>query len=154
MALYQLTQKVYACNEGEKMKKITIIFAVFVVAALLTATVLGLQNGTELENQEAVPEPPEFARDTTITYILEANEEVGAPQVPASWEMENLTPGLLGASNLQYTADGWTVTVSYPVVLEPTYTVAVEYTGEVCFQWAGTVSQTWVVAETNFTVVQ
>lgn len=136
------------------MNKLTIVFAVIVVAALSTATVLGLQNGTAPENQEAVPEPPEFARDTAITYILQAHEELGALQVPASWEMENLTPGLLGASNLQYTADGWTVTVSYPVVLEPTYTVDVEYTGEVCFQWTGTVSQAWVVAETNFTVVQ
>jgi hypothetical protein len=66
--------------------------------------------------------------------------------------MENLTPELFGASNLQYTAAGWTVTVSYPVVLEPTYTVDVEYTGEVCFQWAGTISQIWAVAETNFVV--
>ncbi len=135
-------------------KLTTIVFAVIVVAALSTATVLGWQNGTEPENQEAVPEPPESARDTAIAYILQAHEEVGAPQVPTSWEMENLTPGLLGASNLQYTADGWTVTVSYPVVLEPTYTVDVDYSGEVCFQWTGTVSQTWDVAETNFTVVQ
>ena len=136
------------------MNKLTIVFAVIVVAALSTATVLGLQNGTAPENQEAVPEPPESARDTAITYILQTHEELGATQVSTSWTMENLTPGLLGASNLQYTADGWTVTVSYPVVLEPTYTVDVDYSGEVCFQWTGTVSQTWAVAETNFTVVQ
>jgi len=135
-------------------KLTTIVFAVIVVAVLSTATVLGLQNGTAPENQEAVPEPPESARDTAITYILQAHGELGAPKVPASWAMENLTPGLLGASNLQYTGDGWTVTVSYPVVLEPTYTVDVDYSGEVCFQWTGTVSQTWAVAETNFTLVQ
>jgi hypothetical protein len=155
MALNQPTQKVYDITiKGEKMNKLTILFAFIVVAALSTATVLGLQNGTASENQEAVPEPPEFARDTAITYILQAHEELGAPQVPSSWEMENLMPGLLGASNLQYTADGWTVTVSYPVVLEPTYTVDVKYTGEVCFQWTGIVSQTWTVAETDFKVVQ
>ena len=154
MALNQSPPKLSAYNEGEKMKKLTIIFAVIVVAALSTATVLGLQNGTVPEDQEAVPEPPESARDTAITYILQAHEELSSLQSPDSWVMENLTPGLLGASNLQYTADGWTVTVSYPVVLEPTYTVDVEYAGEVCFQWAGTVSQTWVVAETNFTLVQ
>jgi hypothetical protein len=132
------------------MKKITIIFVVIVSTALLTATVLGLKNGTEPENQESIPEPPESARDTAISYILQAHEEFGAPQVPDSWTMQNLTPELLGASNLQYTAAGWIVTVSYPVVLEPTYIVDVEYTGEISFQWAGTVSQTWAVTETNF----
>ena len=136
------------------MNKLTIMFEVLVVAALSTATVLGLQNGTTPENQVTIPEPPESARDTAITYILQAHEELGAAQVTTSWKMENLTPGLLGASNLQYTADGWTVTVSYPVVLEPIYTVDVDYSGEVCVQWTGTVSQTWAVAETNFTVVQ
>ena len=134
------------------MNKMTAIFVVIIVGALLTATVLGLKNGIDPESPESVPEPPESARDKAIYYILQEHKELGVLQVPASWTMENLTPGLLGASNLQYTADGWTVTISYAVVLEPTYTVDVEYTGEVCFQWAGTVSQTWAVAETNFLV--
>jgi hypothetical protein len=138
----------------KNMSKITVVFVVIVVAALSTATALGLQNGTTPEPQESMPEPPEFARDTAIDYILQTREEVGTLHVPSSWEMQNLTPGLLGASNLQYTGDRWTVTVSYPVVLEPKYTVEVEYTGEYSFQWAGTVSQDRNVAETNFTVVQ
>lgn len=134
------------------MNKITAIFVFIIVGALLTATVLGLKNGIDSESPESVPEPPESARDKAIYYILQEHKELGVLQVPASWTMENLTPGLLGASNLQYAAAGWTVTVSYPVVLEPIYTVDVEYTGGVCFQWTGTVSQTWAVAETNFVV--
>jgi hypothetical protein len=114
--------------KGEKMKKITVAFVVMVVAALLTATALGLQNGTTPESQETAQEPSEFARDTSIDYILQAHEELGALHVPFSWKMQNLTPGLLGASNLQYTGDGGTVTVSYLAVLEPTYTIAVDYT--------------------------
>ena len=137
----------------KNVNKITVALIVVVIATLLTATALGLQNGTAPETHEVVPEPPEFARDTSINYILQAHEELSALSVPSSWETENLTPGLLGASNLQYTGDGWTVTVSYPVVLEPTYTVEIEYTDEVDFQWTGTVSQTWAVAETDFTVV-
>ncbi len=130
------------------------MLVVIAVASLLTATALGLQNGVKPQPQGTEPEPPEFARDTALGYILQTHQEVGALPVPSSWETQNLTPGLLGASNLQYTGDGWNVTVSYPVVLEPTYTVEVEYTGEICFQWAGTVSQNWTVTETNFTVVQ
>ena len=134
------------------MNKMTAIFVVIIVGALLTATVLGLKNEIDPESPESVPEPPESARDKAMYYILQEHKELGVLQVPASWTMENLTPGLLGASNLQYTAAGWTVTISYAVVLEPIYTVDVEYTGEVCFQWAGTVSQTWAVAETYFLV--
>ena len=135
------------------MNKITVVLVVIVAAALSTATALGLQNETTPEPQESAPEPPEFARDTAIDYILQTHE-LGAIPVPYSWETQNLIPGLLGASNLQYTNGGWTITVSYPVVLEPTYTVDVNYTGEVSFQWTGTVSQNWTIAETNFTVVQ
>lgn len=138
----------------KNMNKITVLLVVIVVVAFSTATAFGLQNGITPEPQESVPEPPEFARDTAVDYILQTHEEVGALSVPSSWETHNLTPGLLGASNLQYTGDGWTVTVSYPVVLEPTYTVEVEYTGEASFQWTGTVSQDWNVAETNFTAAQ
>ena len=127
---------------------------VVVVAAFLTATAFGFQNGTAPETQKDVPEPPEFARDTAIDYILQAHEELAALQVPSSWEMQNLTPGLLGAANLQYTRDGWTVTVRYPVVLEPTYTIDVDYTGEISFQWSGTVNQDGNISETNFSVVQ
>jgi hypothetical protein len=152
VALYQPTPLDYDNKEGEKMKKITVVLIIVVVAAFLTATALGLQNGAAPENQESATEHPEFARDTAINYILKAHEELGALSVPDSWEMENLTLIILGASNLQYTNDGWTVNVSYPVVLEPTYTVDIEYTIEVSFQWAGTVSQNGNVVEIEFTV--
>jgi hypothetical protein len=138
----------------KNVNKITVVLVIIVVAVFSTATALGLQNGTTPEPQEYVPEPPEFARDTAIDYILQTHEELGVLPVPSSWETQNLTPGLLGASNLQYTGDGWTVTVSYPVILEPTYTVEVDYTGEVGFQWTGTLSQEGNVVETNFTVAQ
>lgn len=133
------------------MKKTTFTLIVIVVAAFLTATVLGFQNGTSTESNE-VPEPPEFARDTAIDYILSAHEELIALSVPTSWEMQNLTPGILGASKFRYTSDGWNVTVSYPIVLEPTYTIEVDYAVEPGFQWNGTVSHNWNVSETNYTI--
>ena len=125
-----------------------------VVVAFLVATALGLQNSTIPESQNNVPEPPESARNAAITYILQAHTGLDVLQVPFSWEMQNLTPGLLGASNLQYAGNGWNVTVSYPVVLEPTYTVTVEYAGTVSFQWAGTVTNNGNVTETTFTMIQ
>jgi hypothetical protein len=53
------------------MKKITAIFVVIIVGAILTATVLGLKNGIDSENPQSVPEPPESARDKAIYYILQ-----------------------------------------------------------------------------------
>jgi hypothetical protein len=136
------------------MNKMGFVSLIIVVTCFLTATALGMQNGTVPEHPQEKPEPPEIARDEAINYILETHEELVTVQPPTEWEMENLTPGLLGASNLQFTSDGWTVKVSYAVVLEPTYSVEVEHRGEVSFQWTGTVSQNGTVAETSFTLVQ
>ena len=99
-------------------------------------------------------QPPEFGRDTAIDYILQSHEGLGDLQVPSSWETRDLTPGLVGVSNLQYIGDGWTVNVTSPVVAEPTYTVEIEHTGEVCFHWKGTVDQDGNVVEMDFAVVQ
>jgi hypothetical protein len=136
------------------MKKMTLLSVIIVVACFLTATALGMQNGAVPESPEHTPETPEQARDTAINYILQAHEELVPVQFPAEWAMENLTPGILGASNLQFTSGSWTVKVIYAVVLEPTYSVEVEHTGETNFQWSGTVSQNGTVVETGFKVVQ
>lgn len=136
------------------MNKMGLASLIVVIGCFLTATALGFQNGAASESPEATPEPPEVARDTALNYILQAHQELVTLQVPSTWEMQNLTPGILGASNLQYTSGGWTVNVSYAVVLEPTYTVEVNYTGEASFQWTGTVSQNGTVTETSFSAVQ
>ena len=136
------------------MNKIGLVSLVIVISCFLTATALGLQNGTVPESQNETPEPPEVARDKAVEYVLQAHEELVSIQAPSEWEMRNLSPGLLGASNIQYTSGGWNVTVSYPVVLSPTYTVEVNYTGDLSFKWAGTVDQNWTVAETDFALVQ
>jgi len=94
---------------------------------------------------------PEYARDLAIDYILQKHEELSGILVPTSWETRNLTPqGLVGSSKLQYTGDGWTVNVTYPVVLKPVYTFEMEYRGEVNFQWRGTVDQDAKVEELDY----
>lgn len=108
----------------------------------------------EFRRVDITPEPPEFARDTAIDYILQTYEELGGLQVPSSWETRDLTPGLVGASNLQYIGDGWTVNVSYPVVLKPRYTVEIEYVGDTSFTWKGTVDQSGSVDEQEYAVVR
>jgi len=86
--------------------------------------------------------PPEFARDAAIEYLLQKHWGLGGVRTPAYWETWDLTPpGLVGASTQQYVGDGWTVNVSYPIVLSPTYGVEIDYEGDVSFRWKGAVDQ-------------
>ena len=111
----------------------------------------------ELEQKEHVQGellPPESARDAAIEYMLRTHEGLGGLRAPSPWESRDLTPELVGASNLQYIGDGWAVNVSYPVVLRPIYTVEIEYTGEVSIHWKGTVDQEGAVDELEYTVAR
>jgi len=101
------------------------------------------------------PEPPEFARYKAIDYILQTHEGLGGIQTPSSWKTRDLnTERLPGVSKLQYIGNGWTVNVTNPVVLDPTYTVEIEYNNGISFQWKGTVDQDGNVDEMDFTVVR
>lgn len=111
-------------------------------------------NQVEMEGDEE-PQPtihsPEFGRDTAIRFVLVKHEELKGLAVPSSWETKDLTPeGLVGAAKSQYTADGWTVNVSWAVVWRPTYSVVIDFTGDGGFHWEGTVDQTGFVTETAF----
>lgn len=82
---------------------------------------------------------PEGARDIAVEYVKADNPWL---MEHGGWEMENLTPkGLLGYSRLQYTSEGWTVNVSFPVVWKPVYSVEITVDADPVFQWAGSVDQ-------------
>ena len=84
---------------------------------------------------------PEQARDIAVEYVT-ANYPELADEEHGVWEMENLTPeGLMGFSRLQYTSEGWTVEVSFPVVWKPTYSVELTVDTEPVFEWMGSVNQ-------------
>jgi hypothetical protein len=116
----------------------------------------GVGEGSEEPPKEF--KTPEFARDTAISFILRSHGELKGLTAPSTlemrsvtWEERDLTPqGWLGWSKLEYAAEGWTVDVSWAVVLSPKYTVEVSFTGEKAFHWEGTVDQAGVVTETSF----
>ncbi len=103
------------------------------------------------EEPQPTIQPPEFGRDTAIRFVLVKHGELKGLEAPSSWEEKDLTPtGLVGAAKLQYTADGWTIKVSWPVVWRPTYTVEIDFSGDGGFKWEGTVDQAGTVTETAF----
>ncbi len=92
----------------------------------------------------------EDARDMALKF-LQTNHPDASVKLPSEWVESNLVPmGIVGASKIQYTGSGWTITVSAPVVWKPTYEIEVEYIGVNGFQWSGTLPTGGAIVETTF----
>jgi len=92
----------------------------------------------------------EDARDMALKYLQSKHPEANVI-LPEEWVESNLVPeGLVGATNIQFTGEGWTITVSAPVVWKPTYTIDIEYSGATSFNWSGTLPTGGEISETSF----
>jgi len=91
---------------------------------------------------------PYDARNMAIAEMIR-REPVKASSLMAeiTWEMRDLTPELLGASAVQYVGKARSITVSYPVVFQPTYTVEIQYNEVNGFIWRLTVDQAGKITE-------
>ena len=97
----------------------------------------------ELKQEVIVPDElllPMKACETAVRYVLENHPELGEVEAPSLWVTEMATPnGLVGSATLRYLSEGWNVTVKFPIVQYPDYSVEIWYTGEVDLVWSGTV---------------
>ena len=107
----------------------------------------------ECNQRQIVPDElllPEQARDKAIQYITSNHPEIES-ESPLNWITETQIPsGLLGASIIRYLSDGWDITVRYPVIQYPDFTVEITHSGANAFTWTGMVSNTGAVTETSF----
>jgi len=96
------------------------------------------------------------ARELVMDYIKSHHKETADLIGDIEWSGGDITPqGLVGKTTHQYIDDGWTVTISWPVIPKPTYEVMAEYkslTRDFWVLWRGTVNQDRVVTETEFRV--
>ena len=76
-------------------------------------------------------------RDLAVEYVLQEYDVLKGVEAPSSWDARDLTPGLIGQTNMEYTGGGWTVNVSSPVVPNPTHTVEISHSSG--FEWQGSV---------------
>jgi len=127
-----------------------LLLSVFIASGCTVAVADGTVDGPVSTSEPApvnVPDPA-AARDAALNYLAETYGD-RAPDLSLSWVEANVTvEGLVGGSAFQYTADGWVVKVTFPVVnpVETVYHVVVsnEAAG---FEWEGDVDANGVVVE-------
>jgi hypothetical protein len=106
-------------------KKILAVIALLIVVVVIIGVSWVLTNP-----QEAPPElsTQEQVREDAMAYIKTNHPETEQFMGNLEWTGGKVTSeGLLGAEKYTYTSQGWNVTISYPVVLNPIYTVIADY---------------------------
>jgi hypothetical protein len=90
-------------------------------------------------------------RDQAMSYIKAHYSETAQYMQNLSWTGGDITPhGLVGASRYAYQSGSWNVTLQYPVVPNPIYTVNATYTSQgIIINWQGTIQDS-NVTETSY----
>jgi len=97
-------------------------------------------------------------RDQTMAFVEIYHNEAVPYMQSLTWTGGRATPeGLMGAETYSYQSSGWNVTMQYPVVPNPVYTITVQYTpltsgGSVLLSWLGTM-QNGTIIETDYIYV-
>jgi hypothetical protein len=121
------------------MRKILVIAAVVILIVAITGGYLGYtyfsnQNGTNTPTVLSV----EQIRDRAMLYLM-ANHTAATPLMSdLAWSQAQET-AIPGSETFLYCSGNWSVSVQYPVVLNPIYTVTANYSAPGCapIQWIG-----------------
>ncbi|XES77013.1 MAG: hypothetical protein ACBZ72_12680 [Candidatus Bathyarchaeia archaeon] len=116
----------------EKIKALIVFVTIFAVVGGVSWVVVNAQQiPKQAQDQpENVPEPTlqEDIREAALTYIGENHPEALQFMSDLNWTGGRVTPpNLLGAETYTYQAEGWNVTIHYPVVADPIYSITVDY---------------------------
>lgn len=128
--------------------KRNLIIAIAVIAVVVIVAASGawicLQNPSPAPTATPTPEltAQEQARDAAITYIQTNHAQTASLLADLSWTGGRATPeGLVGGETYVYTSGNWNLTVQYPVIPNPTYTINATYAaGTTSVDWQGTCS--------------
>jgi hypothetical protein len=103
---------------------------------------------------------PEQVRDAVMEYIEANHPETAQFMGELVWTGGKVETGLLGAEIYNYESEGWNVTISYPVIVNPVYDVTVNYSvpdGVISIPYAVIWEGTWengTVTEASFVFAQ
>jgi hypothetical protein len=137
-------------------RKSIILGLAAVLIIVIVGGYFGLTYYLGLNQNNAPPNPSvEQVRDMTMAYIKAHHDETAQYMQSFSWTGRDITPaGLVGYTTWLYQSAGWKVTIGYPVVPNPIYSVTATYTsqvtrGEVVVSWQGTF-QNGIINETAY----
>jgi hypothetical protein len=144
------------------MKKTILIAAVAVVVIVLIAGVYIGYNAM-VNQPPATPTPSptpvvatqETVRDSAMMYIAINHSEIASLTGNLTWAGGRQETGLVGSETYIYTAGNWNVTITNPVVLNPSYIINAVYTdtvNHVIIEWQGTYLSD-AITETSFNYV-
>jgi hypothetical protein len=93
----------------------------------------------------------EQIRDEAMNYIKSNHSETDAYMQDLSWTGGIVDQGMLvGSSKYNYQSSGWNVTIQYPIIPNPIYTITIDYTTtQHIVIWEGT-WQNGTIEEANY----
>jgi len=115
------------------------------------------QMNDEVDGEVLVPEQ---VRDAVMEYIEANHPETAQLMGELVWTGGREETGLLGAEIYNYESQGWKVTISYPVIVNPVYDVTVNYSvpaGVISIPYAVIWEGTWengTITEADYVFAQ
>ena len=147
----------------EKIRAAIVFVTIF---AIVGGVSWALVNAQQTLNQPDQPQPMpklmihEQIRDAAIAYIGSSHPETLQFMNQLNWTGGRRETGLVGAETYIYHAEGWSVTLHYPVVPNPVYSVTAQYatqSGAIGIPysvfWDG-IWQNGTITETSFLLAQ
>jgi len=136
------------------MRKILITAIIVVLIVIIAAGYIGLtylqgQNNTH-GNPAQTTNEIENIRDQAMTYLAANHTQTFTLMPKDHWSGGRVDTGLLGAENYLFTTSEWAVSINYPVVPNPIYSITCNYTSA-NLTWIGTY-QDGVLAENSCAV--
>jgi hypothetical protein len=112
----------------EKTKSVILFITIFTIVGAVSWAVVSAQQSSEQSNQ-TVPQfdLQGYIRDTVMTHIADVHSEVSPLLSDTGWTGGRVETGLMGAETYTYQSQGWNVTLHYPVIPNPVYSVTVTY---------------------------
>jgi len=99
-----------------------------VVAILVAVVAMSSVAALYYYFRRSIAHPTERIRDEAIQYMKAKHPETAEFMKDLYWSGGRATPhGLVGAETYEYEAKGWVVTIKYPVVPNPEYSVTADY---------------------------
>ena len=146
-----------------KHRKIVSLIVMLAVFGSVAGTCWALASVQQPEDQPTPSQMPrltihEQIRDAAIAYIVANHPETAQFTSDLVWTGGKQETGLLGAEKYIYQRGGWNVTISYPVIPNPLYSISAEYAANYPpgqagivyrMQWEGTCLN-GEVAETSY----